>query len=151
MNLRQVKARARPLAIATTLLATSCAFLPGYEPPNPLLGSWSTTDRNRVTFSTAAVVVTPDKSAPTTVGPADCNGIYRLQYGRMMTSSLEQSFPTQPDLQAKLKQLLTRPEYPVADVTCDKGGTTYLMLDEGRMIAVYRDSGVGGIETYTRI
>jgi hypothetical protein len=69
----------------------------------------------------------------------------------MMTASLQQSFPTQPDLQSKLKQLLTSPEYPVADVTCDRGGTTYLMLDERRMIAVYRDSGVGGLETYSRL
>lgn len=151
MTLRQIKAPARYLAVLAMLSATSCAFLPGATPPNPLIGSWSTADHNRVTFNPESVVVTPDKSRPMTMGAADCNGVYKLQYGRMTTASLEQSFPSQPDLQSKLKQYLTRPEYPVADVTCDRGGTTYLMLDDRRLLAVYRDAGVGGVETYSRL
>jgi hypothetical protein len=143
--------RARLLAALGALLPTACALLEPSAPPNPLIGSWATADRNRVTFSDSAVVVTPADSKPTTMGSADCNGRYKLLYGRMMTAALEQSFPTQPDLQSKLKQLLVRPDYPVADVTCDQGGTTYLMLDDHRMIAVYRDSGVGGLETYSRL
>jgi len=150
MMLIKIIARARFLAAFGVLLPTACAFL---EPPsaNPLIGSWATADRNRVTFSDNAVVVTPYRGSATTMGPADCNNRYKLVYGRMMTASLEQSFPSQPDLQSKLKQLLVQPDYPVVDVTCDQGGTTYLMLDDRRMIAVYRDSGVGGLETYSRL
>lgn len=151
MKLRQIRIAARCGAPLAALLAASCGFLPGATPPNPLIGSWATPDHNQVTFNPDSVVVTPDKSRPTTMGPADCNGAYKLQYGRMMTASLEQSFPSQPDLQSKLKQYLTGPEYPVADVTCDRGGTTYLMLDDRRMLAVYRDAGVGGVETYSRL
>ena len=136
--------------VAAALLA-SCSFLPLEQPANPLFGTWTTSDHNQVTFRDTAVVVTHDKSQATTLGPAECNGRYKLQYGRMSTAALEQSFPTQPDLQSKLKLLLTQPEYPVADVTCDQGGTTYLMLDERRMIAVYRDAGIGGLETYSRL
>jgi hypothetical protein len=144
------KAPQRLLAIGATALLASCAF-PGQQPVNPLNGTWATADRNQVTFRDNDVVVTPEKGKATTMGLAECNGVYKLQYGRMMSASLQQSFANQPDLQSKLKQLLIRPEYPVADVTCDHGGTTYLMLDDRRMIAVYRDSGVGGIETYSRL
>ncbi|HWB48967.1 MAG TPA: hypothetical protein VG651_07645 [Stellaceae bacterium] len=139
------------LPLLAALLLASCAFLPSERPANPLSGSWTTPDHNQVTFRDDTVLITPDKGKPTALGPADCNGVYKLQYGRMMSASLQQSFPSQPDLQSKLKQLLTRPDYPVADVTCDHGGTTYLMLDDRRMIAVYRDSGVGGLETLSRL
>jgi hypothetical protein len=151
MNPTRIKGHARLLAPLTPALLAACTLFPTQPPPNPLIGSWATADRNRVTFSDNAVVVTPADSRPTTMGPADCNGVYKLQYGRMMTAALQQSFLSQPDLQSKLKQLLTRPDYPVADVTCDRGGTTYLMLDERQMIAVYRDAGVGGLETYSRL
>jgi hypothetical protein len=151
MNLAHLRVRSRLLSAVTALLLTSCGLLPGDRPANPLYGSWATQDHNRVTFDPDTVVITPDKGRPMAMGPADCNGVYRLQYGRMMTAALEQSFPSQPDLQGKLKQMLTRPEYPVADVTCDRGGTTYLMLDDRRMIAIYRDAGVGGVESYSRL
>jgi hypothetical protein len=151
MTCSKIIARARFLAALAALLPTACAFLEPSGSSNPLIGSWATADRNRVTFSDNAVVVTPDKGAAMTMGPGDCNGRYKFVSGRMMTASLEQSFPSQPDLQSKLKQLLVRPDYPVVDVTCDQGGTTYLMLDDRRMIAVYRDTGVGGLESYSRL
>lgn len=149
MKRMQIQTASRILAVLTPLLLACC--VPGAPPPNPIIGNWTTPDHNQITLRDDAVIITPDKGKPQTLGPGDCAGVYKLQYGRMMTASLQQSFPTQPDLQSKLKQLLTRPEYPVADVTCDRGGTTYLMLDERRMIAVYRDSGVGGLETYSRL
>ena len=152
MTLIKTMARAaRLLAALGALLPTACALLEPSQPANPLLGSWATADRNRVTFTDNAVVVTPADSRPMTMGAADCNGRFKLLFGRMMTGALQQSFSGQPDLQSKLKGLLVRPDYPVADVTCDQGGTTYLMLDDRRMIAVYRDNGVGGIETYSRL
>ena len=152
MKLRQIQARIRPVATLAMLATASCSFLPfQQQPANPLFGSWATADHNKVTFRSDAVVVTPDKGEPTTLGPRDCNGVYKLQYGRMETTALQRSFSSQVDLQSKLKQLLIKPEYPVADVTCDQGGTTYLMLDDGRMLAVYRDAGVGGVEAYSRL
>jgi hypothetical protein len=149
MKRMQIQTIGRFLAILAPLLLTCC--VPGAPATSPLVGNWATQDHNQVTLRDDAVVITPDKGKSETLGPRDCNGVYKLQYGRMITASLQQSFPTQPDLQSKLKQLLTSPEYPVADVTCDRGGTTYLMLDDRRMIAVYRDSGVGGLETYSRL
>lgn len=142
---------ARLLALLAALLPAACIFPGEGLPSNPLIGSWTTEDRNQVTFRADAVVVTPDKGQPTTMGPGDCNGVYKLLYGRMNTAALEQSFPGQPDLEIKLKQALVKPDYAVADVTCDQGGTTYLLLDDRRLLAVYRDAGVGGVETFTRL
>jgi hypothetical protein len=150
MKLHKINAQMRFAAIVAALLPTACAFL---EPSqsNPLIGNWATADRNQVTFLIDTVVLTPDKGAQTRLGPADCNGRYQLQYGRMSAAALENSFAAQPDLQVKLKQLLVNPDYPVADVTCDRGGTTYLMLDDRRLLAVYRDAGIGGTESYSRL
>jgi hypothetical protein len=147
----EVNAVLRRFAVLGVVLCTSCSFLQNQGPASPLFGSWSDPDHNKVTFQPDAVVLTPDKGATTTMGPAACNGVYKLQYGRMMTPALQQSFASQPDLENKLKQLLTQPDYPVADVTCDQGGTTYLMLDNSRILAVYRDAGVGGTETLSRL
>ena|ERR1700722_1252700 len=154
MKLSLIKASLRLLAaVAIPLAAASCAYLPFQleAPASPLVGSWTTQDHNQVTFRPDAVIVTPDKGQATTMGPSDCNGVYKLQYGVMDTGALEKSFPSQPDFAGKLRQLLVKPEYPVADVTCDQGGTTYLMLDERQMLAVYRDSGVGGTEAFSRL
>jgi hypothetical protein len=142
----------RCLAVLGALLCASCSFVPfGQSPTSPLIGNWADADHNKVTFRDDAVVLTPDNGQATTMGASACNGVYKLQYGRMMTAALQQSFPSQPDLQSKLKQFLTKPEYPVADVTCDQGGTTYLMLDDSRVLAVYRDAGVGGTESLSRL
>ena len=139
------------LAVLGALLCTSCSFLQNQTPTSPLIGNWEDPDRNKVTFTADAVVLTPDNGQATTMGPEACNGRYKLVYGRMETADLQKSFPSQPDMQSKLKQLLTKPEYPVADVTCDQGGTTYLMLDGSNVLAVYRDAGVGGTESLSRI
>ncbi len=154
MKLGLIKASLRLVAaVVIPLAAASCAYLPfRLEPPvSPLVGNWTTQDHNQVSLREGAVIVTPDKGQATTMGPGDCNGVYKLQYGVMDTSALERSFPSQPDFSSKLRQLLVKPEYQVADVTCDQGGTTYLLLDDRQMLAVYRDSGVGGTEAYSRL
>lgn len=142
-----------PGAALSALLCASCSYFPfqNQPPASPLIGSWGDQDHNKVTFRADAVVVTPAKGQATTMGPAACNGVYKLLYGRMDSAALQGSFRAQPDLQRKLKQLLPKPEYPVADVTCDRGGTTYLMLDGNNVLAVYRDAGVGGTETLSRL
>lgn len=149
MNPSEIRAWLRRLAVLGVLLCSSCS-LPS-QPASPLFGNWQDPDRNKVTFTPDAVVLTPVSGEATTMGPAACNGRYKLLYGRMMTADLQNSFLSQPDLQTTLRRLLTKPDYPVADVTCDQGGTTYLMLDGNNVLAVYRDSGVGGTERLSRI
>jgi hypothetical protein len=139
------------LAALLAVLPAACAFIEGPLPANPLLGSWSNADNDRVSFQPNTVVVSPKDGKPVAMGPGDCNGIFKLSYGRMATANFATLFPLQPDLEAKLKGALVKPEYPVADVTCDRGGTTYLMLDDHQVLAIYRDSGIGGLEHLTRL
>jgi hypothetical protein len=151
MNPKKIKVHARIFGTLLAVLPSACAFLEGGPPANPLIGTWSNTDNDRVTFSPASVVITPNNGKSVAMGPGDCNGVFKIAYGRMAIAPFATLFPSQPDLEAKLKDALVRPEYPVADVTCDKGGTTYLMLDDHQMLAIYRDAGIGGLEHLTRL
>jgi hypothetical protein len=137
--------------VSLALLPTGCFVLEGPLPANPLIGTWSNADNDRVTFSDSSVIVTPNNGKATAMGPGDCNGVFKISYGRMATTSFATMFPTQPDLENQLKKALVAPEYSVADVTCDQGGTTYFMLDDREVLAVYRDSGIGGVEHLTRL
>ena len=141
--------------IAATIVAAAllggCALFPGWAPENPIIGTWANTDNDRVTFTADAVTVTPNNSKPTVMGPGDCNGVFKIAYGRMATAPFATLFPTQADLEDKLKGLLVQPEYPVADVTCDRGGTTYFMIGDRELLAIYRDAGLGGIERLSRL
>jgi len=141
--------------LATLLLMagflSACELLPWTTPANPIIGTWSNTDNDRVTFSTDSVVITPNNGKATAMTPADCNGVFKIAYGRMQTAPFATLFPKQRDLEDRLKGLLVQPEYPVADVTCDKGGTTYLMLGDRDLLAIYRDAGLGGLERLHRL
>ena len=152
MKARQISVIGRRLAsIAALLLAAGCTLIEGPEPVNPLLGTWTNADNDQVTLKPDAVIVTPNKGAAAAMGPADCNGVFTLAYGRMATAPFAVLFPAQPDLEAKLKEALVQPEYPVAEVTCGQGGTTYLMVGEREVLAIYRDAGIGGLEHLTRL
>lgn len=141
------------LAAPTIMVALlgACTLFQGPVPDNPIIGTWANTDNDRVTFTADAVTVTPNKGEPTAMGPGDCNGVFKIAYGRMATAPFATLFPAQPDLEDKLKTLLVNPEYPVVDVTCDKGGTTYFMIGDRELLAIYRDAGVGGIERLSRL
>jgi hypothetical protein len=139
------------VVIMTTALLGACAFLLGPGPDNPIAGTWANTENDRVTFNTDSVTVTPNNGKSTAMGPGECNGIFKIAYGRMATAPFAKLFPAQPDLEDKLKALLVRPEYPVAEVTCDRGGTTYLMIGDHDLLAIYRDAGLGGIERLKRL
>jgi hypothetical protein len=153
MNPRRIRGfcgRAAVLVLLTLTLA-GCGIFEGSQSANPLIGTWTNTDNDHVTFKTDAVIITPKDGKPTPMGPGDCNGVFTIAYGRMETAPLQKLFPQPPDLEDKLKALLVQPEYPVAEVTCDRGGTTYLMLGERDVLAIYRDNGIGGLERLTRL
>jgi hypothetical protein len=142
----------RRSAIAVlAVLPTACALFEGGQPANPLLGTWTTPEHDRVTFQPDTIALTPAQGATETLSAADCNGVFKLGYGSMESAPLIRLFPAQPDLAVKLKATLVQPLYPAADMTCDKGGTTYLLLDDHDLIAIYRDGGVGGMQRLTRL
>jgi hypothetical protein len=150
MKLKNFRAAWRLAAMLMALLPTACLEAI-YARDSPLIGAWTNTDNDHILFKPDTIIMTPNKSQPMAMSEAECNGVFKLAYGRMETAPLHDLFPKQPDLRDKLKVLLVQPEYPVADVTCDHGGTTYLLLDDHDVLAIYRDGAVGGVEQLTRL
>ena len=56
----------------------------------------------------------------------------------------------QPDVTRKLGQLLTKPEYQVAELRCDQGDNTYVLLNDRDLVVIYRDRDIAGIEELSR-
>jgi hypothetical protein len=134
------------LALAA-LLPAACATP---EPQSPFAGAWSGAERHQVSFRDNTVVQQPAGGPPTVLSPETCSGRFRFAYARRSRDALIALAPQQPDLRSRLNLLLVRPDYPVAELGCGEGGTTYVLLDERKLIAIHRDADVAGIEELSR-
>ena len=138
------------LAVSALLaaLAAGCAAPP---PVNPFAGAWATADRQQIAFRDDTIMVNPPDARPTAMGAESCAGAFRFGYGRKSREALIGLAPHQPDLRGKLASLLVRPDYPVAELGCGEGDSTYVLLDERDLVAIYRDRDVAGIERLSRL
>jgi hypothetical protein len=144
----QDRARLALLALAAVLPA-ACA---GLEPPaNPFAGAWSTAEHQQIAFRDTTIVVNPPDGAPTPMGADSCGGAFRFSYGRKSREALLGLTPQQPDLKKKLATLLVQPDYPVAELACGAGGSTYVLLGERDLVAIYRDHDIAGVERLSRL
>jgi hypothetical protein len=121
------------------------------EPPNPFAGAWTTAERQQIAFRDNTIVVNPPDARPTAMGAESCAGAFRFAYGRKSREALIGLAPHQPDLRGKLASLLVLPDYPVAELACGEGGSTYVLLDERDLVAIYRDRDVAGVERLSRL
>jgi hypothetical protein len=141
----------RPFLILFALLPAACADFAFSPTPNRFIGTWSTTDHDdKVSFNEDTIVLTSPDGKPTPISAAECNGGFRFLYGRMTRESVTGIAAAQPDVNKKLSDLLVNPVYPVAELTCDRGTSTYVMLDDHDIVAVYRDRDVVGLDRMTR-
>jgi len=129
-------------------LAVGCAVP---EPPNPFAGAWTTAERHQIAFRDTTIVVNPPDAQPTAMGAESCAGAFRFGYGRKSREALIGLAPRQPDLRGKLASLLVRPDYPVAELACGEGASTYVLLDERDLVAIYRDRDIAGFERLSRL
>jgi hypothetical protein len=138
----------RSVFVIAATLPAACAM----PPANPFLGAWATPERNAITFRDATVVVTPTSGeAPTEMSPQACAGRFHFGYSRKSRDQLAALIARQPDLRAQLDSLLRQPEYPVAELGCDQGSNTYVLLDERDLVAIYRDGDIAAVERLSRI
>ena len=136
------------LAFAAALPA-ACASL---EPPaNPFAGAWTTGERQQIAFRPDTVVVQPPNAAPTAMGKESCDGVFLFGYGQKSREALLGLTPRQPDLKNRLSKLLVRGDYPVAEMTCGEGASTYVLLDDRDLVVIHRDRDVAGIERLSRL
>lgn len=136
------------LAILATLPA-ACVTAP--EPPkNPFLGAWTTAENSQIAFRDDTVVINPPDAPPTPMSAQSCPQGFQFQYGRKSRDALLSLTINQPDVTRKLGSLLMQPEYQVAELRCDQGDNTYVLLNERDLIAIYRDQGIAGVEQLSR-
>ena len=119
-------------------------------PGGPFAGAWSTAERHQVVFRENTVLQQPAGAPATALSVATCDGKYRFGYARRSRDALLALAPRQPDLRNRLAQMLGRPDYPVAELGCGEGGTTYVLLDDHNLVAIHRDADVAGIEQLSR-
>lgn len=150
MLLASPRRLARPVLILLALLPAACADFAFSPTPNQFIGAWKAGDSGNVSFNEDTVVLTSPGGKPTPISAAECNGGFRFRYGRMTRGSLAGIAAAQPDIDRKLSDMLTNPVYPVAELTCDSGVSTYVMLDDHDIVAIYRDRDVVGLDRMTR-
>jgi hypothetical protein len=118
------------------------------EPPaNPFAGAWTTAERQQIAFRDNTVVVQPPNAAPTAMGKESCDGAFRFGYGQKSREALLGLTPRQPDLKNRLSKLLVRADYPVAELACGEGASTYVLLGDRDRVVMHCDqdlaAGVG--------
>ena len=136
-------------ALALTALLPAACVAPE-KPEGPFAGAWSTAERHQVVFREDTVVQQPAGGPPTALSAATCDGKFRFGYARRSRDALLALAPRQPDLRSRLAQMLARPDYPVAELGCGEGGTTYVLLDDRNVVAIHRDADVAGVEQLSR-
>ena len=133
--------------ILVAALPAACAA-PG--PQSPFAGAWNGAERHQISFRDNTVVQQPAGGPSPALSPETCSGRFRFAYARRSRQELIALAPAQPDLRSRLTLLLVRPDYPVAELGCGEGGTTYVLLDDRNVIAIHRDADVAGIEQLSR-
>jgi len=140
--------KSRIALLVLGVLPAACATL---EPANPFAGLWTTPERQQIAFRDDTVVIHAPNAGPTAMSAASCDGAFRFGYGRKSREALLGLTPRQPDLKNRLSRLLVRPDYPVAELTCGEGASTYVLLDDRDLVVIHRDQDIGGLENLTRL
>ena len=153
MIFRQQNNARRALRLAACVLAAilpaACATPP--PPTNPFLGNLGNPERSQITFRDTTIVMNPPNEKPTPLGPEACAGRFRFDYSRKSRDALTGSIAGQPDLRARLGKMLVSADYQVAELSCDNGQNTYVLLGDRDLIAIYRDGDIANMERLQRL
>jgi hypothetical protein len=143
--------------IAQLVMASLVASLPlactGLEPeaPNPMLGEWMNSGHDKIGFRPTTLVLEPNGIAPTPMDAAACAGKFGFGYETKSRDALIALIARQSDLRGELSGMLVQPDYPVAELLCDHGYNTYVLLGDRSLVAIYRDGDIAGIERLSRL
>jgi hypothetical protein len=147
----RLPARLAALALLPALLAACAAPPPPAVPVNPFAGAWTTPGHQKVAFRSDTLVLHPPDLPPTAMSAATCDGRFGFAYRRESRARLLMLAPRQPRLTRRLAALLVRRDYPVAEVTCGGGDSTYVLLDARDLLAIHRDRDIAGLERLSRL
>ena len=141
---------ARLALLALLALLPAACITPPPVPKNPFLGGWSTGERSQIAFRDDTVVINPPDEPPTPMNAQSCPKGFDFRYGRKSREALLALTTQQPDVSRRLAGLLVQPEYPVAELRCDQGDNTYVLLNDRDLVAIYRDQGIAAVEQLSR-
>jgi hypothetical protein len=143
----------RPLRLVLPpLFAAEVLACAAPQPPtaNPFTGTWTNADNDSVTIRQDTVVEQTPNGPNMPLNDKTCNGIFSFRYTVWNRDTLIGLVSRQPNLGEDLSRSLTNPTYPVAVLHCDHGDHTYVMLNSGELLAIYRDGDIGAVEHLAR-
>ena len=143
--------RSMPRLIVLAVAAVLPAACAAPEPPNPFAGAWTTAEHQQIAFRDNTIVVNAKDAAATPMAAESCAGAFRFGYGRKSREALLGLALQQPDLRKRLAALLVQPEYPVAELACGAGDSTYVLIGDRELVAIYRDRDIAGVERLSRL
>jgi hypothetical protein len=139
-----------PAFVAATL-AASCTVSPApQQVQSPFLGDWATKEDASITIRPDTIVQHQPDGESTTLDSSTCRGVFRFVYATKNRDALIGLIARQPDLRQRLSTLLVEQSYPVAELDCDRGDQTYVLLNERELLAIYRDGEIGAIDRLAR-
>ena len=139
--------------IAVLILGAAPLGCAAPEPPpvlNPFIGTWATADNDSVTIRQDTIVQTQPDGRSTALDKNACGGVFRFVYETKSRQALADLITRQPGLRQKLSELLVEPSYPIAELDCDRGDQTYVLLNNSQLVAIYRDGDIGAIDRLAR-
>jgi hypothetical protein len=147
-DLRRIVRGTLVLIIAAIPLA--CTLSPPSQVENPFLGTWVTAENASIVIRQDTIVQNQPDGQSTALDKNVCRGVFRFAYGTKTRQALTDLVPRQPELRHRLSDLLVEPSYPTAELDCDRGDQTYVLLNERQLVAIYRDGDIGAIDRLAR-
>jgi hypothetical protein len=139
--------------VAAAIVAAAplgCAVSPPGVIENPFVGNWATAENASITIRPDTIVQQQPNGQSATLDRIGCRGVFRFTYGTKTPQALAALLPRQPELQRRLSETLVEPSYRVAELDCDRGDHTYVLLDDRQLLAIYRDGDIGAIDRLAR-
>jgi hypothetical protein len=150
LKVRHIRELGRFVTMLTLAAGPLACATPPQPPANPFFGTWATADNDSVTIRQDTVVQTQPNGQTAALDAKACRGVFRFGYTTKSRQALTDLIPRQPELRRKLAELLVAASYPVAELDCDRGDQTYVLLNDRQLVAIYRDGDIGAIERLAR-
>jgi hypothetical protein len=136
--------------ITCSVLVLACTLSPAVRVEDPFVGTWVTAENASITIRPDTIVQHQPDGESTTLDKTACRGMFSFAHGTKSRQDLTSLVPRQPDLRQKISDILVEQSYPVAELNCDRGDQTYVLLNDRQLLAIYRDGDVGAIERLAR-
>ena len=136
--------------ITCSALALACTPPLPQRVEDPFVGNWVTAENASITIRPDTIVQHQPDGESTTLDQTACHRMFRFAHGTKSRQELTGLVPRQPDLRQKISDILVEQSYPVAELNCDRGDQTYVLLNDRQVLAIYRDGNIGAIERLAR-